>query len=180
MVMVVNAITDWPCLTMVDHGQLVMVSSWSMIVNPVSDHGQPWSFRGLSTLKWPSFDHGHYMVDDGHGTTDWPWSTMVDHGQYIEFDYHWPSYDHDYWPWSTMVNHGHLEAYRPWNDHHLTMVITWLMMVMVLLTDHGQPWLTMVNISDLTTIDHHMTMTIDHGHDHRSILQTWSTMVQPW
>ena len=43
------------------------------------------------------------------------------------------------------------------------MVITWLMMVMVLLTDHGQPWLTMVNISDLTTIDHHMTMTIDHG-----------------
>ena len=49
------------------------------------------------------------------------------------------------------------------NDHHLTMVITWFMMVMVLLTDHGQPWLTMVNISDLTTIDHHMTMTIDHG-----------------
>ena len=50
------------------------------------------------------------------------------------------------------------------------MVITWLMMVMVLLTDHGQPWLTMVNILDLTTIDHHMTMTIDHG-------RPWSTMV---
>ena len=59
------------------------------------------------------------------------------------------------------------------------MVITWLMMVMVLLTDHGQPWLTMVNILDLTTtidhdmtmtIDHDMTMTIDHG-------QPWSTMV---
>ena len=60
------------------------------------------------------------------------------------------------------------------------MVITWLMMVMVLLTDNGQPWLTMVNISDLTTTDHHMTMTIDHGHDHHSILQTWSTMVRPW
>ena len=66
-------------------------------------------------------------------------------------------------PWSTIVNHGHLEAYQPWNDHHLTMV-------MVLLTDHGQPWLTMVNISDLTTTDHHMTMTIDHG-------WPWSTMV---
>ena len=50
------------------------------------------------------------------------------------------------------------------------MVITWLMMVMVLLTDHGQLWLTMVNILDLTTIDLHMTMTIDHG-------RPWSTMV---
>ena len=60
-----------------------------------------------------------------------------------------------------MIDHGHLEDYRPCKDHHLTMVITWLMMVMVLQTDHGQPWLTMINISDLTTIDHRMTMTID-------------------
>ena len=68
------------------------------------------------------------------------------------------------------------------------MVITWLMMVMVLLTDHGQPWLTMVNISDLTTIDHHMTMTIDHGQpwsNHGKLMViSWSTMVndhdRPW
>ena len=55
---------------MVDHGQLIMVNSWSMIVEPALDHGRPWSFRGLSTMKEPSFDHGHYMVDDGHGTAD--------------------------------------------------------------------------------------------------------------
>ena len=83
---------------MFDHGQLIMVNSWSMIVELALDHGRPWSFRGLSTMKGPSFDHGHYMVDDGHGTAD-----------------------------------------------------------------YGQPWLTMVNILDLTTIDHHVTMTIDHG-----------------
>ena len=123
---VVNATTDWPCLTMVDHGQLIMVNSWSMIVELALDHGRPWSFRGLSTMKGPSFDHGHYIVDDGHGTADWPWSTMVDHGQYIGFDYHWPSDDHDYWPWSTMVmtivpfnKHG-----RPWSDHGQLMVIS--------------------------------------------------------
>ena len=93
-----------------------------------------------------------------------------------------------------MVDHGHLEDYRPWKDHHLTMVITWLMMVMVLLTDHGQPWLTMVNISDLTTIDHYMTMTIDHGRpwswpsfhltnmvDHdQTMVNWWSFHGRPW
>ena len=206
IVMVVNATTDWPCLTMVDHGQLVMVNSWSMIVNPAStmvdhgqpwsfrglstmkwpsfdhghymvddghgttdwpwsiyriwlpltiiwpwlltmvDHGQPWSFRGLSTLKWPSFDHGHYMVDDSHGTTDWPWSTMVDHGQYIGFDYHWPSYDHDYWPWSTMV---------------MTILQTWSTMV--------RPW----------SIDGHLM--VDHGQwPWSTMVKPWSTMVWPW
>ena len=50
---------------MVDHGQLIMVNSWSMIVELALE-----SFRGLSTMKGPSFDHGHYMVDDGHGTAD--------------------------------------------------------------------------------------------------------------
>ena len=55
---------------MVDHGQLIMVNSWSMIVELALDHGRPWSFSGLSTMKGPSFDHGHYMVDDGHGTAD--------------------------------------------------------------------------------------------------------------
>ena len=70
MLIVVNATTDRPCLTMVDHGQLIMVNSWSMIVELALDHGRPWSFRGLSTMKGPSFDHGHYMVDDGHGTAD--------------------------------------------------------------------------------------------------------------
>ena len=49
---------------------LIMVNSWSMIVELALDHGRPWSFRGLSTMKGPSFDHGHYMVDDGHGTAD--------------------------------------------------------------------------------------------------------------
>ena len=132
-------------LTMVNHGWplsvyriwLPLTIIWSWLLTMV-DHGQPWSFGGLSTMKWPSFDHGHYMVDDGHGTTDWPWSTMVDHGQYIGFDYHWPSYDHDYWPWSTMVmtivpfyKHG-----RPWSDHGQLMVISWSTMV----NDHDRPW----------------------------------------
>ena len=63
------------------------------------------------------------------------------------------------------------------------MVITWLMMVMVLLTDHGKPWLTMVNISDLTIIDHHMTMTIDHGRPSfhsTNMVDHGQTMVRPW
>ena len=132
-------------LTMVNHGWpwsiywiwLPLTIIWPWLLTMV-DHGQAWSFRGLSTMKLPSFDHGHYMVDDGRGTTDWPWSTMVDHGQYIGFDYHWPLYDHDYWPWSTIVmtiipfyKHG-----RPWSDHGQLMVISWSTMV----NDHDQPW----------------------------------------
>ena len=228
----------------------MVITLWWWSTPLLTDHSWPWSTMAILgligceiTIIWPWSLHGH----DGQCHY---WLTMFDHGR------PWPVSYGQFMvndsqscirPWSTMVNHGHLEAYRPWNDHHLTMVITWLMMVMVLLTDHGQPWLTMVNILDLTTIDHHMTMTIDHGrpwstmviwrlidhemtiiwpwslhgwwwswyywltmvnhgwpwsiyriwlpltiiwpwlltkvdhgHDHRSILQTWSTMVRPW
>ena len=112
------------------------------------------------TIIWPWSLHGH-------GGQWHYWLTMFDHGRLWPVSYgQFMANDSQSCirPWSTMVNHDHLEAYWPWNDHHLTMVITWLTMVMVLLTDHGQPWLTMVNISNLTTVDHHMTMTTNHGH----------------
>ena len=102
------------------------------------------------------------MVNHGHLEPYGPWNdhhlTMVtvlltDHGQYIGFDYHWPSYDHDYWPWSTMVmtivpfyKHG-----RPWSDHGQLMVISWSTMVMTMI-DHGQ-----------TMVDHGLTMILLQG-----------------
>ena len=180
MVMVVNAITDWPCLTMVDHGQLVMVNSWSMIVNPASDHGRPWSTMVIKrlidhemTIIWPWSLHGWWW-------SWYYWLTMVDHGQYIWFDYHWPSYDHDYWPWSTMVI---------WRliDHEMTIIWPWSLhgwwwswYYWLTMVNHGWPWSIYQIWLPLTIIWPWLLTMVDHGHDHRSILQTWSTMVRPW
>ena len=55
------------------------------------------------------------------------------------------------WP---SFDHGHGTTDWPWSIYRiwLSLTIIW-------------PWL--------------LTM-VDHGHDNRSILQTWSTMVRPW
>ena len=170
---------------MVNHGWpwsiyqiwLPLTIIWPWLLTMV-DHGQPWSFKCLLTMKWPSFDHGFL-----HG---WWWSwyywlTMVNHG--------WPWSIYRIWlpltiiwPWlMTMVDHGH---------DHRSILQTWSTMV--------RPWSIdghfMVNISDLTTIDHHMTMTNDHGRpwswpsfhftnmvDHgQTMVNWWSFHGRPW
>ena len=79
MVMVVNATTDWPWLTMVDYGQSLSVGHGQFMVNDgrvrLLTMVKPWSimvFTGSLTMKWPSFDHGHYIVMVVNATTDWP------------------------------------------------------------------------------------------------------------
>ena len=95
------------------------------------------------------------MVNHGHLEPYGPWNdhhlTMVtvlltDHGQYIGFDYHWPSYDHDYWPgrpWSWQSFH-----FTNMVDHGQTMVNWW--------SFHGRPW-------SMTMIDHGLTMILLQG-----------------
>ena len=129
------------------------------------------------------------MVNHGHLEPYGPWNdhhlTMVsvlltDHGQYIGFDYHWPSYDHDYWPWSTMVI---------WRliDHEMTIISSWSLhgwwwswYYWLTMVNHGWPWSIYRIWLPLTIIWPWLLTMVDHGHDNRSILQTWSTMVRPW
>ena len=163
-------------LTMVDHGQIdghvllgwpwsTMVWLWSNCHFMVSSRScflvwpwsNWWSFHGQWKVMLSRVDHGRPWSDQGHVVLGWPWSTMV-------------------WPWSNWWSfHGQLKVMlfwvdhgRPWFDHGQIdghFMVSWRSCCPGLtMVNHG---LTMVNMSDLTIIDHDMTMTI----------WPWSTMV---
>ena len=125
------------------------------MVWPSSTMVWPWSIMVQSDLAWPwsncgsELPSGHCLTMvspwsnwwsvHGHFSPAWPWSTMVNHGQYVRFDHQWP------WPF----DHG-----RPWSwpSFHFTndgqtMVRPW--------SYDGRPW-------SMTMIDHGQTM-VDHG-----------------
>ena len=116
----------WPWSTIIwlwsDHGQMVMVISWSLMVKPY-----------ILTMNWPSiwpWYNDHWVVDHGQARLDStmltiirPWSdhdrTMVSQWA-IKMTMNWTSSSSDrptIWPWSSM------------------MVRAWLMMI-----NDGQWW----------------------------------------
>ena len=193
-------------MTMVDHGQIVMVVSWSLMVkSDILTMVKPWltmvnpGQHDLQlTMKWPSIwpwsNHGRPWSTQNNMTLIWPWSTMVNPGQYdlpltMKQPSIWPWSNQKAWPWTdhemtinfTMVNpeQHDLELTMKWQfDHGQTMV------------DHGQPrtawpsiwpWSTMVNLEqhdlELTMNDHQF----DHGrpwlNDHQ--FDHSQTMINP-